>query len=72
MKMNMTFEQIYNQMAWTRKPEKVEAKGGVIAVTTKPHTDLWQRTYYHLQMRYVLVSTPARRRSHRSRLFSRT
>ena len=29
--MNMTFEQIYNQMAWTRQPEKVEAKGGVIA-----------------------------------------
>ena len=47
--MNMTFEQIYNQMAWTRKPEKVEAKGGVIAVTTKPHTDLWQRTYYHFR-----------------------
>jgi len=45
----MTFEQIYNQMAWTRKPEKVEAKGGVIAVTTKPHTDLWQRTYYHFR-----------------------
>ena len=42
--MNMTFEQIYNQMAWTRNPEKVEVKGEVIAVTTKPHTDLWQRT----------------------------
>jgi len=33
--MNMTFEQIYNQMAWTRKPEKVEAKGGVIAGNAK-------------------------------------
>ena len=47
--MNMTFEQIYNQMQWTRQPEKVEAKGGVIAVTTQPHTDLWQRTYYHFR-----------------------
>lgn len=47
--MNMTFEQIYNQMQWTRQPEKVEAKDGVIAITTKPHTDLWQRTYYHFR-----------------------
>ena len=45
----MTFEQIYNQMAWTRNPEKVEVKGEVIAFTTKPHTDLWQRTYYHFR-----------------------
>ncbi len=45
----MTIEQIYNQMQWTREPEKVEAKDGVIAITTKPHTDLWQRTYYHFR-----------------------
>ena len=36
-------------MAWTRNPEKVEVKGEVIAFTTKPHTDLWQRTYYHFR-----------------------
>ena len=36
-------------MVWTRNPEKVEVKGEVIAVTTKPHTDLWQRTYYHFR-----------------------
>ena len=36
-------------MAWTRKPEKEEAKGCAIAVTTTPHTDLWQRTYYHFR-----------------------
>ena len=36
-------------MEWTRKPEKVEAKDGVIAIITKPHTDLWQRTYYHFR-----------------------
>ncbi len=47
--MDMTFEQIYNQMVWTRNPEKVEVKGEVIVVTTKPHTDLWQRTYYHFR-----------------------
>ncbi len=45
----MTFEQIYNQMQWTREPERVEVKDGVIAITTKPHTDLWQRTYYHFR-----------------------
>lgn len=34
---------------WTRKPEKYEIKQNTIEMITKPHTDLWQRTYYHFQ-----------------------
>ncbi len=34
---------------WTREPAECEIKGDTIAVTTKPHTDLWQRTYYHFR-----------------------
>lgn len=34
---------------WTRQPEHWTIKGDVIEVVTKPHTDLWQRTYYHFR-----------------------
>lgn len=34
---------------WTRQPESVTIHDGAIEVVTKPHTDLWQRTYYHFQ-----------------------
>ena len=34
---------------WTREPESCTIKGDTIEVVTKPHTDLWQRTYYHFQ-----------------------
>ena len=34
---------------WTRQPERWTNKGDVIEVVTKPHTDLWQRTYYHFR-----------------------
>ena len=34
---------------WTREPAECEIKGDTIVVTTKPHTDLWQRTYYHFR-----------------------
>ncbi len=34
---------------WTRQPKSFEIKDGTISVTTLPHTDLWQRTYYHFQ-----------------------
>jgi len=40
---------VYQQMQWTREPEGVEVKDGMIAITTKQHTDLWQRTYYHFR-----------------------
>lgn len=34
---------------WTREPKSCEIKGDTIEVVTNPHTDLWQRTYYHFQ-----------------------
>ena len=34
---------------WTRDPGTWSAEEGVIKVTTIPHTDLWQRTYYHFR-----------------------
>ena len=38
-----------NSFEWTREPAGFEVKGDTIAITTAPHTDLWQRTYYHFQ-----------------------
>lgn len=34
---------------WTRMPEHYEIGEDRIEIVTKPHTDLWQRTYYHFQ-----------------------
>lgn len=34
---------------WTREPAGYEIKEDTIAITTAPHTDLWQRTYYHFR-----------------------
>ena len=34
---------------WTREPESFQITGDVIRIVTRPHTDLWQRTYYHFQ-----------------------
>lgn len=38
-----------NSLQWTRKPLDFHVEDGKIEITTKPHTDLWQRTYYHFQ-----------------------
>ena len=38
-----------SSLQWTREPKAFEVKGDTIAITTAPHTDLWQRTYYHFQ-----------------------
>ena len=38
-----------SRLQWTREPAAYEVKGDTIAITTAPHTDLWQRTYYHFQ-----------------------
>ena len=37
------------QLQWNREPAACEIKDGVISITTAPHTDLWQRTYYHFR-----------------------
>ena len=34
---------------WTREPERYSIENGRIEIVTKPHTDLWQRTYYHFR-----------------------
>jgi len=38
-----------DQLQWTREPAASEIKDGTISITTAPHTDLWQRTYYHFR-----------------------
>ena len=38
-----------NELKWTREPEKFTVSERKIEVVTKPHTDLWQRTYYHFR-----------------------
>ena len=37
------------RLQWTREPAACEIKDGIISITTAPHTDLWQRTYYHFR-----------------------
>lgn len=39
----------FKDFSWIREPERWEIKDGRLSVTTKPHTDLWQRTYYHFR-----------------------
>ena len=68
-----------NALSWTRSPAGCVLTPERIEITTAPHTDLWQRTYYHfrndnapvLQMetdeRYFsfVVKTDFRRSAHR-------
>lgn len=37
------------EMKWTRQPADYRIEPGRIEITTEPHTDLWQRTYYHFR-----------------------
>ena len=37
------------EMKWTREPLDYRIKPDRIEMTTVPHTDLWQRTYYHFR-----------------------
>lgn len=34
---------------WTREPKAYRHQNERLTITTKPHTDLWQKTYYHFQ-----------------------
>ena len=34
---------------WIREPKSYKITQDKIEIVTKPHTDLWQRTYYHFQ-----------------------
>ena len=43
----MTF--MIDKLEWTREPEDYKIFDDRIEIVTKPHTDLWQRTYYHFR-----------------------
>ena len=34
---------------WTRKPQQYKIENNRLEIITEPHTDLWQRTYYHFR-----------------------
>ena len=34
---------------WTREPDNFTVSDDKVEIITKPHTDLWQRTYYHFR-----------------------
>lgn len=38
-----------NDLKWTREPKSYKIDKDRIEITTKPFTDLWQRTYYHFR-----------------------
>ncbi len=38
-----------NELEWERTPKNYSISSDRIEITTKPHTDLWQRTYYHFR-----------------------
>lgn len=38
-----------NKLQWTREPKESIISDEKIEVVTNPHTDLWQRTYYHFR-----------------------
>ena len=42
--MNLT-----EKMTWTRAPQRFSVEAQRVTITTQPHTDLWQRTYYHFR-----------------------
>ena len=37
------------RFAWTRAPRDYAIGDAGVSITTLPHTDLWQRTYYHFR-----------------------
>lgn len=38
-----------NKLQWTRQPKNYTISQNKIEIVTQPHTDLWQRTYYHFR-----------------------
>lgn len=37
------------KMSWTRLPKSYKLEEDRVEIVTNPHTDLWQRTYYHFR-----------------------
>ncbi len=38
-----------NELQWTRPPKQYTITEDKVEMITEPHTDLWQRTYYHFR-----------------------
>ena len=38
-----------SSMEWIRKPKTCQVTKDKVEIITEPHTDLWQRTYYHFR-----------------------
>ena len=38
-----------HEMKWTREPKNYKIYDNKAEIITEPHTDLWQRTYYHFR-----------------------
>ena len=38
-----------SKFIWTREPDDYKTLDDRIEIITEPHTDLWQRTYYHFR-----------------------
>jgi regulation of enolase protein 1 (concanavalin A-like superfamily) len=38
-----------SKLEWTRRPKEFCISADTIEIVTAPHTDLWQRTYYHFR-----------------------
>ena len=38
-----------DKMTWRREPEEYSVQPDRVEIITMPHTDLWQRTYYHFR-----------------------
>ncbi len=38
-----------NKLQWIREPADYSISAERIEIVTNPHTDLWQRTYYHFR-----------------------
>lgn len=39
----------FNNFKWTRTPKSFRVRDNNVLIETMPHTDLWQRTYYHFR-----------------------
>ena len=44
-----------SSMEWIRKPKSCQVTKDKVEIMTEPHTDLWQRTYYHFRNDNALV-----------------
>lgn len=40
---------MFEKMKWLREPKNYTISEKSVEIITEPHTDLWQRTYYHFQ-----------------------